>query len=488
MKQILTAIEQHALKTPKAIAVRSNSDSITYEALVAEVRNVTQAVNSRHCQRLGLYMDNGIDWIIADLACAQASVTLVPLPWFFSRQQLQHAITDAQLDGLLIAAGQKMIDLPSTSSLEPLNLRFVLQHFSGLRLVHQNKTNIVKQSYTSGTTGQPKGIPLSGELIDAVAMSLSEMTKPLKVNSHLGLLPYATLLENIGGIYVPLLQGKTVHAESSARLGLNAQLNMEPMQLASLFEELRPESLITTPQLLKLICYLSEIQAIDVSCLKFVAVGGARVGHELLNKAAMQNLPVYEGYGLTEASSVAFLNTPNAQKPGSVGKALPHVSPRIAADGELILSFPRLDLPEVATGDIASIDEDGFVFIDGRKKNLIVLSTGRNVSPEWVEGELNGNDLVMQSFVFGEAQSAVSALIFAPHANDSDLTEIIRDTNEGLPAYAQIQHCYRLQAAFSTDTETLTSNGRLRRELIIQHLDQYTAAGESTAAATTFSH
>lgn len=484
MRRILHKISEHATKSPDAVAIRSGKTTIRYEELVAEIYRLADQLAQRHCQRLGLYLDNGIEWIVADLACAKAGITLVPLPWFFSSQQLQHAVSDAQLDGLILSSESITWSFPGTTSVEPLNLNLVLQHFSALRRANTKPHSIVKQSYTSGTTGQPKGIPLTGELIDSVAMSLSETTAPLKIESHLGLLPYSTLLENIGGIYVPLLQGKTVHAESAASLGLNSELKIDPMKWATLFQTLRPQSLIVTPQLLKLLCHLCESRAIDGRCLKFIAVGGARAGHELLSQSSKLGLPVFEGYGLTEAASVAFLNTPSNQKTGSVGKALPHVSAHVETDGELIIKFPNLDLPSVATGDKARIDDDGYVFIEGRKKNLIILSTGRNVSPEWIEGEINGKDRVVQSLVFGDDQHALSALIFAPTADDQQLASLVRRTNKGLPAYARIRQWHRLSKPFSTATKTMTSNGRLRRNQILTQLGEYLSAKPTAAQCT----
>lgn len=479
MKKILQALKQHGAERRQAIAISSGETCLNYSELARRVSAMAAQLQRQPVKRMGLFLDNGMDWIVADLACAEAGITVVPLPWFFSQQQLQHATHDGELQALLCSQNETLQDLPVKSSV-------VLNHSLKLVLLdskHHDDTSgdIAKQSYTSGTTGQPKGIALPGELIESVAISLADQTKDLAVETHLSLLPYATLLENIGGIYVPLLQGKTILAEPAEQLGLSADLSMKPAQLAALLRQRRPQSLIATPQLLKLLCHLIETGQFNGSCLRFVAVGGARVGEALLAKSRRLGLPVYEGYGLTEAASVALLNTPEARRTGSVGKALPHVEPSIAEDGELILHFPTLDLEPVATGDLAYCDADGFFHITGRKKNVLVLSTGRNVSPEWIEGELNGSDLIAQSFVFGEAQTQVSALIVPVHptVTDSQIDLAIEAMNQTLPAYAQLAHWRRLSQPFSTRTNTLTSNGRPRREQILQQLDQLCATGHA---------
>ena len=173
-------------------------------------------------------------------------------------------------------------------------------------------------------------------------------------------------------------------------------MTIDPIQLCEVLRETSPHSLIVTPQLLKLLCYLIENKLLDPADLKFIAVGGGHVGAQLINLARSNRLPVFEGYGLTEFSSVATLNTPTANRAHSVGKPLPHVQLCIAPDGEILLSRLNAENTKVGTGDLGSIDSDGFVYISGRKKNTLVLSTGRNVSPEWIEAELQSVDQIRQ--------------------------------------------------------------------------------------------
>jgi len=244
--------------------------------------------------------------------------------------------------------------------------------------------------------------------------------------------------------------------------------------LQQTFNQIQPNSLIVTPQLLELFCLLVENDAIDPACLVFVAVGGAHVGESLMRRTRSLGIPAYEGYGLTEFGSVAILNTPQHNRIGSVGKPLPGVKVELAADGEICLSTAlwqsdtEIQRPQkitVKTGDFGSIDRDGFVYVHGRKSNLIVLSSGRNVSPEWVETELNSSLLISQSYVFGENRSELSALLVTagPGVANSALDAEIECINLRLPAYAQIKHWHRLWYPFSRDNQMLTVNGRLRR-------------------------
>ena len=219
---------------------------------------------------------------------------------------------------------------------------------------------------------------------------------------------------------------------------------------------------------------LVETNAVDPECMVFVAVGGARVGEALMHRARRAGIPAYEGYGLTEFGSVAILNTPQQDRVGSVGKPLPGVVVKLAGDGEICLGTTLMQGKDdssrpktvtAKTGDLGSIDDDGFIYVHGRKSNLIVLSTGRNVAPEWIETELNASAMILQSYVFTETKSELSALLVAagPGIADSDLDLEIDRINATLPSYAQVKNWYRLSDPFSRANQMLTANGRLRR-------------------------
>ena len=476
MKSLFNQLREYALLQPESIAIRSENQSLSYATLIHDVEQLSAQLEALNAKAIGLYIDNGIEWIVIDLACSLAGISIVPLPWFFSPQQLQHACNDAAIDYVVATHESKH----GINHLITLNHSIAVYQQCFLHPVSRLTTsteiarrNGGKVSYTSGTTGSPKGIWLENAFIEQTITSICSAIGELEINRHLSILPYATLLENIAGVYVPLMMGKTIYAEPASRIGLSSDLQLNPLALEQTFNQTQPESLIVTPQLLEVMILLAENQRINTDCLKFIAVGGARVTDTLIKRARQANIPAYEGYGLTEFGSVALLNTPLQDRIGSTGKALPGVNIEIANDGEIILSTKirtennASKLVKVATGDLGEIDRDGYVYIHGRKSNTLVLLTGRNVSPEWVESELNLSPLIQQCYVYGEGQVQLSALIGAQQ-NTSDhaiQTEIDR-INESLPAYARIAHWKRLVQPFSVRSETLTPNGRLRRDNI----------------------
>lgn len=487
MNSLLTALQRHSLGDAEKVAIRSGDNSLSYAGLLVAVEQTRSRLRACRVKSLGVYLDNGIDWIVADLAALAAEIRVVPLPWFFSDEQIGHALADGAVD-FVVHGGHLPFGVVGTGSPLKLGEASWIQPIASADCVAVVSPRTAgKLSYTSGTTGRPKGIDLPYDFIDQTCRSIGAAISGLGIETHLSILPYPTLLENIAGVYVPLMLGKTVCAEPAADIGLTAELGLDPGRLRQTFNRIEPDSLILTPQLLEVFCLLAEADAIDPACLAFVAVGGARVGETLMRRARRAGIPAYEGYGLTEFGSVAILNTPRSDRVGSVGKPLPGVSVALAADGEICLStrLTQNDAEqgqgqsiEVKTGDYGSIDDDGFVYVHGRKTNLIVLSSGRNVSPEWVETELNSSSLIAQSCVFSETGSELSALLVATAAGipDSDLVGEIERVNLTLPAYARITNWHRMPHVFSQDNHMLTANGRLRRLHIQQALPRLLAS------------
>jgi long-subunit acyl-CoA synthetase (AMP-forming) len=175
---------------------------------------------------------------------------------------------------------------------------------------------------------------------------------------------------------------------------------------------------------------------------------------------------------------VVCLNRPEHNRPGSVGRPLPHVQVRLGDDGEVLVSGSALlgylgDQPFsgewLHTGDIGEFDADGYLFLKGRKKHQFITSFGRNVNPDWVEAELTQRGTIAQAFVHGEGLNHNLALLWPldPNCSDETLAATVAQANAQLPDYAQVHAWQRLSTPFTADNGLLTSNGRLRREAIL---------------------
>ncbi|MND63936.1 Long-chain-fatty-acid--CoA ligase FadD15 [compost metagenome] len=336
-----------------------------------------------------------------------------------------------------------------------------------------------KVTYTSGTTGQPRGVCLGAEALLRVAHELEVASRASAPAHYLAVLPLAVLLENLG-IYAALLAGACVTLLPQRQLGIRGASGVDWPKLLATLVLSGAESLILVPQLLLGLVTAIERGHLGAGQFRFVAVGGARVSPDLLTRAASVGLPVFEGYGLSECASVVCLNRPGANRPGSVGRPLPHVRVRLADDGEVQVSgcalLGYLGEPPFAgewwpTGDLGEFDADGYLHLKGRRKHQFITSFGRNVNPDWVEAELTQRGVIAQAFVHGEGLPGNLALLWPldPACTDQALADAVASANSSLPDYARIKAWHRLERPFSTADGLLTANGRPRREAILAH-------------------
>lgn len=478
-------LSQHAHDQAQQIALQGAGCALTYAQLQVELDAMQSLLAGLAPNAtFALAVENHPAWVIIDVAAMANQQVLVPIPSFFSPQQMQHAVQDAGAQWLITDQPERLMPIFSPAILvEQLNTMQVAgKNLTVLRLNTSSTTlpiGTAKITYTSGTTGNPKGVCLSVDAMMAVANSIAQAAELTAHDQHLCVLPLATLLENVAGVYAALIAGATVHLHSAAQVGLTGS-SLDVTQLVSTLVQTQASTAIFIPEMLQALVYFAEKSSISLPHLRFLAVGGASVSPQLLQRAAQLKLPVFEGYGLSESASVVALNTPKMHKVGSVGKPLSHVTIQITAHHEVLvkgaslLGYTRehaLTSKDgfVDTGDIGYLDSDGFLFINGRKKNVFITSFGRNVSPEWVERELKMSAVIAQAALFGEAKPWNTAVIVPrqPNAEAAIQTAVDR-INAHLPDYARIHRWIIAEAPFTTANHQLTNNGRNRRDAIWQ--------------------
>jgi len=169
---------------------------------------------------LGLLADNGPDWVAVDLDAEAAGIPLVPLPTFFTPAQLAHAVAATGMDALYCTS-------ESTARALGFHRKNNLPWYSREAPPVPLPPGTAKITFTSGTTGAPKGVCLSAAGQRAVAQSLADATRGLNLERHLCLLPLAVLLENIAGIYAPLAAGAQWIAPPLAEVGMSGAAGFE---------------------------------------------------------------------------------------------------------------------------------------------------------------------------------------------------------------------------------------------------------------------
>ena len=468
MNELWHALAHQAELHPAAIALSDEHDSLSYGELWQRIQTQAQhlsaqlAAHGASGRPVALAADNGVAWVVLDLACLLAQIPCVPVPPFFNEAQRLHLLRDSGCALLCVGTPegwqQQWLDFPAVSL----------------------PSGTSKITYTSGSTGAPKGVCLSHSQLMRTVLALTERIGASEVQQHLCTMPLAVLLENLAGVYLPLWLGRRVHLPSLSSLGLGSLQHPDPKSFIATLAASQADSLILLPATLAWLVAACEQGQLPAERWRLLAVGGGKSGSSLLQRADALGLPVYEGYGLSEVGSVVALNGPTARRLGSVGRPLSHLQVRLAADGEVLvrgnpmlgyLGDPVSPDPEgwLATGDWGQWDGDGFLSILGRKKSTLVTGFGRNVAPEWLEAELAAVPGVLQSFVYGDEAQGVQALLFAPMLTADPHGEAqLRACNQNLPEYARLHGWQFIETPFSREAGELTANGRLRRDTIWQ--------------------
>lgn len=485
MTKILEAIEQHAATRPDAPALMDGSTTLGYAAVAFETSALARELAGLHPRSVALALENSPAWAVTDLALLRANLPAAPLPAFFTPIQQAHVLRDAGADVLITDdLGKTLVTLIAAG----LSAEEHYEHVVAGRRLHVIRiadgpvatlpAGTAKVTYTSGTTGTPRGVCLGADAMERVAASLARAAGLGPGGRHLAALPLATLLENVGGVYAPLIAGACAVIPPLPGVGLQGAARFDAGMLMTALWAYEASSVILTPQMLHGLVSALETGLPAPTRLRFLAVGGAPVASRLLERAERLRLPVFEGYGLSECASVVALNSPEAKRRGSVGKPLPHARVTLARDGEIMVSGASLlgysgtGLTMAPgpwpTGDLGHLDGDGFLYITGRKKNMFITSFGRNVAPEWVERELTLHPAIQQAAVFGEGRPWNVAVI-VPHGSldPETIASALAEANSQLPDYARVGGWLRADGPFTPENGQLTTNGRLRRDAIL---------------------
>ena len=228
--------------------------------------------------------------------------------------------------------------------------------------------------------------------------------------------------------------------------------------------------------------------------LRLGVSGGAPLAKEIGELFHALDILIIEGWGLTECTTAASVNRPNQFRFGTVGPALPGFEVRAAEDGELLIRSETVfagyykdeeatrevlgDDGWLRTGDVGSIDEDGFIHITDRKKDILVTAGGKNVAPQNLENALKMAPLVSQALVVGDRRPYVAALITVdpeqaadvpPEELEERVQAIVDGVNAELSRYEQIKRFRILPRDFSADEDEVTPTLKLKRRVVAEH-------------------
>lgn len=430
MQAVLEAIATHAEERPDALAFRDDHGALTWRALAGRVAALAQSLETAP-QTVAIGLPGGIDYVVADLALTLTGRRQVPLPFFFSLEQTAHILRETGARAVIASDPTPYAGLP---------IAVIAPDQGRASLMPAPRDRAERVIYTSGSSGHPKGVVIGAQQLGASLVALSDVVAAGPNDRHLSVLPLAQLLEQICGIFLPILAG----AETVMRFAATRALLGGPVDgLISALEEVRPTTSLLAPGLLaKWVEALEHDGARPPESLRFVAVGGAPCAVALIRAAERAGIPVHEGYGLSECCAVVAMNRPGDNRPGSVGPVLDGLDVKIV-DGEITVSGPTVmqgylgGAPAPArwhTGDLGHF-EDGRLVVTGRKDALLITSAGRNISPEWIEARAMADPRVLCAALGLRARDGALVLI-AVCAAPVDAAEIAARLND-LPEYAR---------------------------------------------------
>ena len=329
--------------------------------------------------------------------------------------------------------------------------------------------------YTSGTTGPPKGACLSHRYIINSVESLRESIPIYDTDVSFSYLPFCHVAERISGLYNRLYAGAPAYfVDDLARLG-EYMLEVKPTVFASLprfFEKIYARIMADGA---------TNVRDYFGGRIRLATSGGAPLPLEVAEFFAAAGLPILQAYGLTENVCVAF-NRADNYKFGTVGPPMPGCEVRIAYDKEILVRSEMMfsgyyKAPDetaqmfrdgwLLTGDLGEIDDDGFLKIIERKKELIVTSTGKKVSPTLIENMLKENHMISQAMVYGEGRSYLIALITLNGPAERETVQAIVDNvNRRVSSTESIKRFALLERDFEIGRDEITPTGKLKRDVI----------------------
>lgn len=472
MRELLEVLRSRGANDARRLAFDDGSTLLDYAFLAGRVAAIAEELQSLKPAPavVGILAGNRVEGVIGQLAVWLAGKLAVPLPPFFPVLQLQRIVKDAGIAHLLVAPAE----------LETVRQLGVPATVVGDRVADWKPpaTDGAGQIvYTSGTTGHPKGVLLESDQALWSGRALATAIDASRDDVYLSVLPLATLLETISAIVIPILVGARVRLEPKFGESFG---DIGGGDLALAIGQLRPTCMVLVPQLLANWVRRLDHDVVGVpDSLRFVAVGGAPLASTLAEKAWRRGIPVYEGYGLSECGSVVALNRPSERKPGTVGKPLPGLDVYILGDEVIVRGTSIMDrylhgkLAGVTwrTGDVGEIDADGFLKICGRRDNVIVTATGRNISPEWIEALIAADPRVQCALVTHTGSTQLDVLLvpslrgrrWFERANHHEIAELIASCCADVPYYAVPRRAGVVSAEQMVSLGLLDGSGRVLR-------------------------
>ena len=407
--------------------------SLTYSGLISQIEYYSSLFSNKPGQKVLVFSENRPEWVFALYAAWLNNSVVIPVDYLSTIDEVAYILSDSKPEivfcselkkDVIVAAMLKAGYSPGILVFDDTGFSnsYKLIHTSGIELPDLSKTALIV--YTSGTTGRPKGVMLTFENLMANVEAVTK-TVPiyLKSDNILMLLPLHHILPVMGTVIIPFYAGCTVAMSPSTYsediintlqshkisivVGVPRLYNvirkgiMDKIK-ASLIARLLYfiAGIINSRKLSKII--FRTVHNKFGGNIKYMVSGGAAIDKRVVRDFNILGFELLEGYGLSEAAPMITFNRPSSARLGSVGQPLPGTQVEIR-DEEIVATGKNImkgyyNKPDetneilkngwLYTGDLGYIDDDGYLYITGRKKELIILSNGKNINPEEIESKL----------------------------------------------------------------------------------------------------
>ncbi len=530
-------------KRPFLKWLKPDKRTYNWEDITERIYKLTTKIKSliKQGDRCLILSENRPYWLMTDIAIMNAGGISVPIFTTYSANDYEYILNDCK-PSLIFVSNQDQFnkikkfinsDVKKIISFEEIDtdsllIKKILNEELNEKIVNKDlKRNMPACIiYTSGTSGNPKGVVLShGGILSNCegAVELLEVLTKKKDPVFLTWLPLSHSYEHTVQFIQIIVGAKVFYAESLEKLisnmgiakptimtavprfyqNLFTKINMNFEKQSGLKRKLINQTLILGKKTLKKEELKFGEKITNFLCEKlvrkkirnqfggnlqaFVSGGGAldqNIG-EFLNAVG---LPTLQGYGLTEASPVVSCNLPDLVKVESVGPPFRTNKVRIAEDGEILIKGENImlgywNLKEetekvikdgwLHTGDIGELDSNNYLKITDRKKDIIVNLGGDNISPSKVENILCLNENIKQSFVYGDKKNYLVALIVSEKGiNKEKIKLIIENINKNLTSIEKIKKFILIYEEFTIENGMLTPTLKLKRKEIIKNYKQ----------------
>lgn len=448
-------LKRNAEKYRNQVAFQMRSDSgyrkTTFQQVAEQVKKVQGILLSQgvaHQDRVVLISENRPEWAISYIAIASMGAIVVPLDAMLSKEEILPLLHDS--GAKTIIHSKKFTEYFSGEDVSIHKIK--MEDFDKIQGVSSIPDTDVKLDdtavivYTSGTTGIPKGVVLTQKNIMSNVMTVCPLFDLGPGDTFLSVLPLHHTFETSAGFLGPFYLGCTItYAESLKSHSILKNMrdtNVTVMCGVPLLYQLFYDGIMREVEekgmkkifslLFGISRFFKYVIGINIGRklfsivhkkfggkIRFFVSGGAAIDPELLKNFDLMGFTIYQGYGLSESSPILTCNYPKNNRLGAAGKAIPGVEIKIAGSepvGEILAFGPNImkgyyKRKELAsrvvvngwlhTGDVGYLDEDGFLFITGRSKDVIVTASGVNVYPEEVEHAIINIPAVKEVCVMG---------------------------------------------------------------------------------------